>query len=147
MTLLAAGPMVSPWIAIPMAAVCLVLVAGYTLAIQRDDMPLIRRKIRTALGVLHMFVVASFAYGISIADPADRKAFVVCWMLVVGLVGFSVVLALADAAVTVKLAVRERKEEAQRAAEELADAVLKARQAERDGAGGPTPPHGAGGAA
>ena len=131
MTTLAAGPMVSPWIAIPMAAICLVLVAGYTLAIQRDDVPLVRRKLRTALGVLHMFVVAAFAYGISIADPADRKPFAVCWMLVVGLVGFSVVLALIDAAVTVKLAVQERKQEAARAAEELADAIVKARRGER----------------
>jgi len=129
MTTLAAGPMVSPWITLPLAAVCMVLVAGYTLAIQRDDIPLIRRKIRTASGVLHMFIVAAFAYGVSIANPDDRKPFVLCWMLVVGLVGVSVILALVDAAVTVKIAVQERKDEAHRAAEELAASILKARSA------------------
>lgn len=124
---LASGAMVSPWLAIPVAAVGMVLVAGYTLAIQGENTPPLRRKIRTALGVLYMFILAAFSYGISIASPTDKKSFVMCWLLVVGLVAFSVVLALADAVVTVKIALRERKAEAQRDAEELAQAFLKAR--------------------
>lgn len=127
MQALAAAPMVTPWLTIPLAAVGLVLLAGYTLAIQRESVPPARRRVRTALGVLNMFIIASFTYGVSAADPSDRRTFVVCWLLVVGLVAASVLLALVDAAVTVRLAVRERREEARRSAEELAASVLRAR--------------------
>lgn len=127
MSVLAVGVMVTPWVTIPLAAVGMVLLAGYTLAIQRDDVPAARKKVRTALGVLNMFIIAAFAYGVSVANPADRKAFAVVWLLVVGLVSCSVLLALLDAAITVRIAVRERRIEAQRAAEELAASVLRAR--------------------
>jgi hypothetical protein len=126
-SVLAAGPLVTPWIAIPLAAVAMVLYAGHTLAMQRADIPQARRKVRSALNVLSMFVVAGVAYGSSVADTANRKAFVLCWLLVVGLVGVSLVLALVDVIITVKLTVRERREEARRAAEELAASVLRAR--------------------
>jgi hypothetical protein len=138
---LAAGPMVTPWLTIPLAAIGLILLAGYTLAIQRDDVPLARRKVRTALGVLNMFIIAAFTYGVSIANPADQKAFAVCWMLVVGLVVVSVLLAVLDAAITVRIAVRERRADARRAADELAAAVLKARD---ERASAPTTPRGPG---
>ncbi|HZW06899.1 MAG TPA: hypothetical protein VFF65_07220, partial [Phycisphaerales bacterium] len=109
--------MVSPWIAIPLAAVGMVLVAGYTLAIQRDDVPRARRKIRTALGLLHIFILGALAYGVSVASIDDKKASAIVWLLVIGLVAASVSLAIADALVTLKLALRERREEARRAAE------------------------------
>lgn len=142
MMLLAAGPMVTPWLIIPLAAVGMVLMAGYTLGIQRDDVPPARRKIRTAIGLLYIFILAALAYGISIATIEDKKTSAVCWLLVIGLVGVSVILAMADAAVTLKLAVRERREEAKRAAEELAQSILKARQ-DREGARNSQGPGGA----
>jgi hypothetical protein len=129
--LLAAEPMVSPWIAVPLAFAGMVLAAAYTLGIQRDDVPPARRKIRTALGLLHIFILGALAFGVSIVTVEDKKTAAVCWLLVIGLVGVSVLLAVADAAVTLKLAVRERREEAKRAADALAQAVVKARR-ERD---------------
>lgn len=140
MNLIAAGPMVSPWIGIPLAAVGMVLAAGYTLGIQRDNVPRARRKVRTALGLLHIFMLAALAYGVSIATIEDKKTTVIVWLLVIGLVGVSVMLAIVDAAVTLKLALRERREEAKRSAEELARSVLEARR-ER---GGPGRSHGGG---
>lgn len=136
MNLLAAGPMVSPWIGIPLAATGMVLAAGYTLGIQRDDVPRARRKVRTALGLLHIFMLAALAYGVSIATIEDKKTSAIVWLLVIGLVGASVMLAVVDAAVTLRLALRERRDEAKRAAEELAKSVLEARR-ERGGAGRP----------
>jgi len=136
--------MVSPWIAIPLAAVGMVLVAGYTLAIQRDDVPRARRKIRTALGLLHIFILGALAYGVSVASIDDKKASAIVWLLVIGLVAASVSLAIADALVTLKLALRERREEARRAAEALAQDLLKARQERATQK--PQGPGGAGGA-
>ncbi|MFT3684485.1 MAG: hypothetical protein QM783_06070 [Phycisphaerales bacterium] len=124
---LAAGPLISPLIAIPLAAIGMVLFAAHTLVIQRADMPQSRRKVRMAIDVLSMFVVAAVAYGASIVNPADQKAFVLCWLLVVGLVGVSLLLAMVDVVITLRLAMRERREDARRSADELAAAVLKAR--------------------
>jgi len=125
---LAAGTMVSPWIAIPIAALGMVLVAGYTLAIQRDDVPPARRKVRTALGLLHIFILAALAYGVAIASIDDRRTSAVVWLLVIGLVAFSVLLAMVDAGITLRLAARERREDARRAAEQLAADLLQARR-------------------
>ena len=128
MVILAAEPMVTPWIGLPLAFTGMVLVAGYTLGIQRDDVPSARRKIRTALGLLHIFILAALAYGVSVASVDDKKTSAIVWLLVIGLVAASVTLAICDAFVTLKLAVRERREEAKRAAEALAQDLLKARQ-------------------
>lgn len=129
--------MVSPWLAIPIAALGMLLVAGYTLSIQRQSVPPARRRLRTAMGVLYIFILAALAFGISIASPADRRTFVLCWMLVVGLVAVSVLLAAADALVTVRSALADRAADARRASQELAEALLKAR--ERDGQRGGQP--------
>lgn len=127
-----ADTMVSPWIAIPIAAVGMVMIAGYTLGIQRDDVPPARRRLRTASGVLHIFIIALIAYGTSIAQATgatadQKKLFVLTWMLVVGLVALAIALALADVIVNVRIHVRERRRYAKESAEKLARELLEVR--------------------
>lgn len=119
MSLLAAA-LVSPWIAIPLAAAGMILIAGYTLAIQRDDTPLWRRRIRSASGVLHIIILAALAYGSSVASPADKKLFVMTWLLIVGLVGIAVLLAAWDMIINIRQHIRDRREYARASTEALA---------------------------
>lgn len=131
--LLAAGPILTPWLVIPIISVAMLLVAGHTLAIQRVEMPASRRRIRTANGLIMLVALPMLAYALCIAGPHDKRLFVLAWTAVMGLVGMVIVLALLDIANNLRLYGRGRGEIDQLAAEALAER-FKARA--RSGAGG-----------
>ncbi|MFO7253458.1 MAG: hypothetical protein DIU60_022165 [Actinomycetes bacterium] len=89
----------------------LLVIAAHTLALQRDpDIPPVRRRIRTANGVLMMFTTALLAYAISVVTPATPSAFALAWLAVVGLLAIIITVALLDAAHTLRLHAQARRE-------------------------------------
>jgi hypothetical protein len=112
-----ASAMVSPWIVLPIAAIAILLLALQAVWTQRDSMPVVRRQIRTAGATLHLFTVVALAIGLGIIDPADRRMFVMIWLIIMMLVGLSVVIALLD----VLQSLREARAEQAALKRELAD--------------------------
>jgi len=109
---LGASPFLPAWAVLPVAGLVMLFVAGHVLAINdaRAEVPTRRRRIRTANGVILMWVCALVAYGTSILDPSDARRFVLTWSAVTALVGVAVLLALFDALNTIRMHARARKE-------------------------------------
>lgn len=102
------GPAVSPAVALPLAALGMVLLAGYVLALQSPSVPPLRRRLRTASGVLMIALLGLLAYACSIVPTHDRRLMVLSWMLVVIVLGVVVLLACVDVVTTLGDALRER---------------------------------------
>ncbi len=104
-------PLLHPAVGLPIAAAVLLVIAAHTLALQRDpDIPPVRRRIRTANGVLMMLTTTLLAYAISIVTPANPNAFALAWLAVVGLLTIIITVALLDAAHTLKLHAQSRRD-------------------------------------
>ncbi len=103
MTLAAAT--VSPWLALPLAAVALILIAWHSTGLDRRPMPASRRRIRQANSWVMMLCVPLFAAGASLVSAeTSPRAFVLIWTVVGMLVILSVLLAIVDALNTWRLA-------------------------------------------
>jgi hypothetical protein len=99
-------PIAPAWLVLPIAAVALILQAGYLLAIKdapAEIMPPSRKRIRVASGWLSMGAIPLSAYGFGLASPNDAGTFTIVWMLVIGLIGAIVMLAVLDAINTMRL--------------------------------------------
>ncbi|MHA7813957.1 MAG: hypothetical protein ACX94C_11255 [Phycisphaerales bacterium] len=99
-------PIAPAWLVLPIAAVALILQAGYLIAIKEataEQMPASRKRIRTATGWLSMFAIPLAAYGFGLASPSDAGVFTIVWMLVIGLISAIVLLAVMDAMNTMRL--------------------------------------------
>jgi hypothetical protein len=99
-------PIAPAWLVLPIAAVALILQAGYLIAIKDaspEQMPPSRKRIRIATGWLSMFVIPLAAYGFGLASPSDAGTFTIVWLLVIGLVGTIVFLAVLDAMNTMRI--------------------------------------------
>lgn len=75
------GAVMSPWVALPVAAVALVLIAWHSTGLDAREMPASRRRIRQANAWVMMLGVPLFAIGVSIVNE-DRspRAFVLVWL-------------------------------------------------------------------
>lgn len=147
MMLLADGTTMLPgWLVLPVAALTLLVVAAHVLAVQAGDMPLRRKRLRIANGLLMMFVTALLAYALGmagviqepIAQPGEARRFVLVWMAIIGLVGIVVALAGADAIATISHGWGVRKHLRQEMREKLGEDLVRRRmaQAAAKGAGG-----------
>lgn len=87
---------------IPIAFVAMALLTVHVVAVQLREPWGLRRRIRSANGLLMLVLVAVLAYALGIASPSNPRPFVLAWMSVVGLVGLVLVVAVADAAATVR---------------------------------------------
>ncbi|MBL8991664.1 MAG: hypothetical protein JNJ48_08820 [Phycisphaerae bacterium] len=125
-TLATNGPIASPWVAVPVVSVAMLLVAAHVLAIQRVPMPSSRRRIRTANGLLMLVALPLLAYAVSVVPPADKRPFVLAWMSVMILVSMVLGLALVDIANNIRLFARARAELDRMAARGLAGKVRAA---------------------
>lgn len=99
-------PISPAWLVLPIAAVALILQAGYLIAIKDatpEQMPPSRKRIRIASGWLSMFAIPLSAYGFGLASPSSAGTFTIIWMLVIGLIGAIVFLAVLDAMNTMRL--------------------------------------------
>lgn len=139
MTLAAA--MLPAWIVIPLAGLTMMLIAIHVLSVQMADMPITRKRLRIASGLLMMVLTAMIAYALGIAEiitdakaqPARARAFIILWTMIVGMLSFVVMLAVIDAYLTMRhglIAHRKLRGSIRTAARQSAD--------DRPSAGGPS---------
>jgi hypothetical protein len=110
MVTLASSPILPAWLVLPIAGAAMLVIAAHTVAIQQTDMPASRKRIRTANGVLMLFVTAMLAYALSIMRgggmgdaPDQAREFVLVWMVIMGLLPLVIALAGFDAVNTLRL--------------------------------------------
>lgn len=102
---------VSPWIALPVAALALILIAWHSTGLDRRSMPRSRRRIRQANSWVMMLGVPLFAAGVSVVDAnTSPRAFVLIWTVVAMLLIVCLLLAVLDALNTWRLAAHHRRE-------------------------------------
>lgn len=100
MNTLGLDPVLPLWIVGPPTVVLMLFLANHVTALQQSTVPLRRRRIRTATGVAMMLTTALLAHALAIVSPADVRTFVLVWMIIVGLLGLIILLALLDAMTT-----------------------------------------------
>lgn len=103
---LAQGSLAPGWLVLPLAALALIATAAHIIALReapKGSLPESRRRIRIATGWVILVTVPLTAYGFGIADPDRTGVFVLVWTASTGLIGTIVILALLDAANTVRL--------------------------------------------
>ena len=140
MLLGASNTVLPAWLVLPIAGITMLVVSTHVLAIQQSGMPVKRRRIRTANGIVMLVVTAMLAYALALVrvsdqppatEPAQAREFVLVWMLIIGLLGLVVVMAGMDAVLTMSQTVASRRALRR---ELQQDAVEKARK--RAGGGG-----------
>ena len=99
MNTLGLDPVLPLWIVAPPTVVLMLFLANHVTALQQTTVSL-RRRIRTANGVAMMLTTALLAHALAIVNPADVRTFVLVWMMIVGLLGLIILLALLDAITT-----------------------------------------------
>lgn len=118
-----------PWsVALPLAGVGVALVGVHLFLIGRSGAPASTRRIRTANGLVMLVLLPALACGLSLVHKGsvgEARVFVLTWMLIVGLVGIVLGLALLDLMNNVRLAVKARRHRNELAAQAL---VLAASQ-------------------
>lgn len=104
-------------IVVPVAALAMLVIAAHVVALQRSSVPPTRRRIRTACGVLMLFLAALLAHALTMGPaaphpvlaPAQTRAFLFIWLVIISLVLMVVVLAAADAAYSTAAAYSTRR--------------------------------------
>jgi uncharacterized membrane protein len=123
------GPTVSPWLALPLATLAMIALAGYVLSLKSPGVPTLRRRLRTASGVLMMILMGLLAFASAIVPTHDRRLMVLSWMLVVVVLGVVVLLACVDVLTTITDALRERQDQRRAAAKQIKADIRRARDA------------------
>lgn len=109
---LAAGSLAPAWLVLPLAAVALLATAAHIIVLREAPagaIPESRRRVRIATGWVIMVAIPLTAYGFGIADPDRPGVFMMVWTAVIGLIGAILLLAMLDAANTVRLHRAERR--------------------------------------
>lgn len=108
--MLTLSAVISPWIALPLAALALVLIAWHSTGLDRRAIPASRRRIRQANAWVMMLGVPLFAIGVSVvSEDRSPRAFVLVWVVTSMLIVLCVLLAIVDALNTWRLASHERR--------------------------------------
>lgn len=97
--------LLSPWVVIPLAGATMLITAVHVLAVEVSGLDKLRKRLRIANGVMMMLIAAMLAYALGVAEvvldprlqPGSARAFVIVWLMIVGLLGIVVALAIADA--------------------------------------------------
>ena len=110
MSLAATGPALPLWIVLPPCAILMLILAGYVLALREADVPESRRRIRTLGSVTMMLTQPLIVYLFAIATPANARTFMLTWVLLIGLLGILVVLAMLDVVNNVRISANARDE-------------------------------------
>lgn len=105
---LAGDPVLPAWVVLPLAVVAMLATCGHLMLMQRVSMPASRRRIRTAAGVLSLFLIPLTAIGFGALSPADHRVFLLVWLTVMGMLSMLVVLASLDVLNNVRLHAGER---------------------------------------
>ncbi|MGH7131114.1 MAG: hypothetical protein ACREJO_04120 [Phycisphaerales bacterium] len=113
------GPLAPGWVVAPVCALAMLATAAHVWAVQRAEMPASRRRIRTVTGLVLLVMWPLLGIALSGVDTADRRRFVLVWMVVMGLVVMAIALAVLDMLNSARLAVREKRELMKAMREEL----------------------------
>tara|TARA_R110000782_G_scaffold57258_18_gene119755 strand:- start:53035 stop:53433 length:399 start_codon:yes stop_codon:yes gene_type:complete len=103
---LADGPLAPGWLVLPLAAVALIATAAHIIVLReapKGAIPESRRRVRVATGWVILVTIPLTAYGFGIADPGRPGVFMTVWLAVIGLIGSILLLAMLDAANTLRL--------------------------------------------
>ncbi len=104
------GVVITPWVALPLATIALVIIAWHSTGLDRRAMPASRRRIRQANAWVMMLGVPLFAIGVSVvSEDRSPRAFVLVWVVTAMLLLLCVLLAVIDALNTWRLASHERR--------------------------------------
>lgn len=97
-------------LAIPVAIIAMIVVAGHAQALMRaPEIPESRRRIRLANAVLMLLTIPLLTTGFSLISGASHpRLWVMIWMLSTLLIGMILILAVLDTANTVRLSRRRR---------------------------------------
>lgn len=91
-----AGPLVPAWLAFPVGAVLVVVIALHLQSLKRADMPASRKRIRSANGWLMLAAAPITAYAFGAATTQNARVFMLVWLTVAGLLGMVMLLACLD---------------------------------------------------
>lgn len=130
-----AQALVSPWGAVPVAALVMILIAGHIVRVEERTTPSSRRRLRMANGWVMLVTAPLIAAGASVFDPwAQQRAFTLTWLMIIALLAVSIAIAFVDIANTLILARRAaRRLRRESALAALADVRRRrAQRAERD---------------
>ena len=115
-------PLASPWLVAPIAGVAILALTGHLAMVWRRERFAIRRRLRATNAVFMLGGTLSCAYGLAGVAPSSGQSFVLAWTITMAMAGAVVIVAMADAMVTLRV-------------RRMADAVLRKRlNEELDGA-------------
>lgn len=102
-------PSLAPgWVVLPLALVALLVVGAHWILLGRaSGVPVVRRSLRSANGLVMMLAIPVLAYGFGIVSPSNGRAFALTWILATGLLALVLILASADLLYTAHLARKE----------------------------------------
>lgn len=102
---LAANPPLPAIAVVPLALLAMIFIAGHVMAMNdpTSGVPTSRKRIRSANGVMLMWLVALVTYAISILNPEHTSRFVLTWLTIITVVGLVLILALLDVLNTIRL--------------------------------------------
>ncbi len=144
MPMMLADTVLPPIVVLPLAFVTMLVVAAHVMSVQMSDMPLMRKRLRIANGLMMMFVAAALAYALGVANvvtdaranPGGARGFVIVWMVIVALLSIVVVLAVVDALSTLGMGYRQHRTLRREMREELArDAAARHTDSEKPSRG------------
>lgn len=104
------GPLVSAWLAMPVAGFVLALLALHMRSLAAAPMPESRRRIRIANGWIMLFATPVTAYAFGMATPDNPRGFVLAWLAVAGLLGIVLLLAGIDIVNTGRISAAARRQ-------------------------------------
>lgn len=104
------GPLVSAWLAMPVAGVVLALLALHMRSLAGAPMPESRRRIRTANGWIMLLATPVTAYAFGVASPENPRVFILAWLAVAGLLAIVLLLAGIDIVNTGRITMVARRE-------------------------------------
>lgn len=101
--MIAAGPLISPWLAFSMAAFTMLVIAAHATALAETKMPESRRTIRKINAMLMLIGVPLIAYAFSGIGSQRPREFVFVWTAAAALLSVIVFIALVDILNTARL--------------------------------------------
>lgn len=103
-TTIANSGVLPAWLVLPITALLMLIIAGAITSAAKHTTPASRRRIRLANGWVMLLTTPLAATGFSLIDSsAQPRLFVKVWVLVIGLIFISIVLAILDMLNTARL--------------------------------------------
>jgi len=103
------GPVIPLWLGIPVAAMLMLVVAAHALSLGESDHPASRKRIRQSNAVMILLAIPLLTCGFCVLDPqAHPREWALVWLACFALLGFVVLLAVADMLNTLRLGRAER---------------------------------------